>query len=128
MSPDVSPTGVGGPSTQDPASHPSSSGEPQATQRDSSDSSSRGNPSRTGELDREETVKKLNEAVELLNETAMTLNHDIEFKVVEGEGVVQARVKNEESGELIRAIPSDEILLIRKKIDAFLGLFVDTFK
>lgn len=128
MSPDVSPTGVGGPPTRDSTSNPSAAREAPAAQRDSSDRSPRDNPSASGEQRPDETAKKLRESVDLLNKTAMTLNHDIEFKVLEGEGIVQARIKNEESGELIRAIPSDEILLIRKKIDAFLGLFVDTFK
>lgn len=128
MSPDVSPAGMGGPTTQDSTSSSSAAREAPAAQRDSSERSARDNPASSGNQPGEKTTKKLREAVDLLNESAMTLNHDIEFKVLEGEGIVQARIKNEENGELIRAIPSDEILLIRKKIDAFLGLFVDTFK
>lgn len=67
----------------------------------------------------------LRQGAELLNDMANTLNRDIEFEVAGPDGLVQARIMNKDTGEEIRSIPPDEVILVKKKIDAFLGLFVD---
>jgi flagellar protein FlaG len=73
----------------------------------------------------EETLK---ETSELLNETARVLNKDIRFNVLPDQDVVQAEIVNRETDEVIREIPPDEILEVRKTLDAFIGLFIDELR
>ncbi len=69
-----------------------------------------------------ETVKQLKEAASEVEQ------RDVNFKVLLEEDVIQVQVENESSGELIRSIPPDEIIEIRKRIDAFVGLLVDVMR
>lgn len=73
-------------------------------------------------------LETLEEGTELLNRMADALQREIDFEVIGSEGIVQARIKNPDTGEEIRSIPPDEVILVREKIDAFLGLFVDEFR
>lgn len=65
------------------------------------------------------------DAVEMLNRSAATLNYDIKFNVVPEEGLLQVHINDADSGELIRAIPPDNVLEVRQRVRAFLGLLLD---
>lgn len=69
--------------------------------------------------------EELRETTELLNKSAQVLNRDLRFNVLPEEDLVQAEVVNRETDEVIQKIPPDELVEVRKKIDAFLGLFID---
>lgn len=72
--------------------------------------------------------EELQEGAELLDSMASALRKEISFEVIEDQDIVQARITNADTGEVIRKIPSDEVIVVKKKIDAFLGLFVDEFR
>ena len=69
--------------------------------------------------------EELDEAVEMMNHSAATLDKDIKFNVVPSENLIQVQISDGESGELIRAIPPDNVLEVRKRVEAFLGLMLD---
>lgn len=66
------------------------------------------------------------DTVEQLQEAAAEQElRDIDFKVLPEEDVIQVRVKNDQTDELIRAIPPNEVIELRKRVEAFVGLLVD---
>ena len=67
----------------------------------------------------------MHHAVEILNEAAATLNYAIEFEVLPDENIIQARINDGKTGELVRAIPPDEVLVVQKKIEGFIGLLFE---
>jgi flagellar protein FlaG len=69
--------------------------------------------------------EELDEAVEMMNHSAATLDKNIKFNVVLSENLIQVQISDGESGELIRAIPPDNVLEVRKRVEAFLGLMLD---
>ena len=78
-----------------------------------------------GVKNQEEMFEELEDTVDVLNHSAATLNYDIKFNVVPSEGVIQVEVNDSQTGDLIRAIPPDEILEVRERVKAFLGLMID---
>lgn len=113
------------------AGKPSRSGSNSTGQSDRSRSNQSGarTPSEAG-VDSAQTPskEKLQETSELLNRTAKELNKNIRFNVVPEEGIVQAQVVNQQTDEILKEIPPDKIIELRKQIDAFLGLFIDELR
>ncbi len=69
----------------------------------------------------------LAETVEFLNEIGGSLSpRRIQFNILPEENIVQARILHRETEELIRAIPADELLEMRKKITEFIGILFDS--
>lgn len=50
---------------------------------------------------------------------------DLQFSVHEASGKVMITVKNEESGEIVREIPPEEVLNLAAKLDAMIGRIFD---
>lgn len=75
---------------------------------------------------------KLEDAVELAN-TAMKISiYQLQFKIHEESGKIQVKVVDEESGEVIREIPPEQMLEIAagikemlEKFDKMVGVLVD---
>ncbi|GEM_PF-6111099 len=66
------------------------------------------------------------EAVEELDQAAAEASfYGIDFNILPDDNLVQARLISQENEELIRAIPPDELLEIRQRVDAFIGLLFD---
>ena len=59
--------------------------------------------------------------VEAVNERPQVQNRSLRFSVHQGTGIVQVRVYNTETNELIREIPSEEMLQVAERIDEALS-------
>ena len=55
---------------------------------------------------------RINEAVNRINEVVQTVQRDLSFNLDEDSGRTVIRVVNSENGELIRQIPSEQVLAI----------------
>ncbi len=66
------------------------------------------------------------DVVEELDQAAADASfYGIDFNILPEDNLVQARLISQENEELIRAIPPDELLEIRQRVDAFIGLLFD---
>lgn len=88
--------------------------------------------SRQAQAEPELSKMKLEDAVELAN-TAMKVSiYQLQFKIHEDSGKVQVKVVDEETGEVIREIPPEQMLEIAagikemlEKFDKMVGVLVD---
>ncbi len=60
--------------------------------------------------------KAIDEAVEQLNEFTQSVQRKLEFSVDEESGKTIVKVIDKESGEMVRSIPSEEILDMQKRL------------
>lgn len=60
--------------------------------------------------------KSLGKAVEQLNEFTQSVQRKLEFSVDEESGKTVVKVIDKESGEMVRSIPSEEILDMQKRL------------
>ncbi|MCK5335236.1 MAG: flagellar protein FlaG [Gammaproteobacteria bacterium] len=78
----------------------------------------------------EVSAEKAQEVVEQLNNHAQTINRDLHFSVDDDSGRTVIRVINSETAELVRQIPSEEVLrlseTIRESIEGSTGVIVQT--
>ncbi len=58
----------------------------------------------------------LDQAVERLNQFAQTVQRKLEFSVDEQSGKAVIKVIDKESGEMVRSIPSEEILEMQQRL------------
>lgn len=70
------------------------------------------------ELKRDDLVKPLQQVNEVMN------NYGIHFEMSDDHGKIVIKVVNQESGELIRQIPSEEVLRIAAHLHEVSGLLV----
>lgn len=66
------------------------------------------------------------QAVQDLNQYAQSLRRDLHFSVDEESGETLVRVLDPESGEVIRQIPSEEVLSIARSLEKAQGLLFNT--
>jgi len=130
--PSVNPPSSGGRSSTSPGKTRSQSpSEPDSTLGDTPENQS---TETEGTEVQEETSEStpsretLEETSDLLNRTAEVLNRDLRFNVLPDQNIVQAEVVSGETDEVIRQIPPDELIKLRKRLDAFLGLFIDELR
>ena len=69
--------------------------------------------------------KKLKDGIENLNHSLQTFNLKVSFSKDEPTGRTVIRVRNSESDEIIREIPSETFLKIAAKLSELMGLLVD---
>jgi flagellar protein FlaG len=67
---------------------------------------------------------ELNSAVSHLNETAQLFNTQLQFTVDQSTGRRVVKVTDSSTNEVIRQIPSEDVLRLSKAIDDFKGLLV----
>ena len=60
---------------------------------------------------------KLNNIVEQANEALKVRSSDLKFSVAEGTNINIVRIEDSETGELIRQIPSEQMVAIAKALD-----------
>lgn len=70
------------------------------------------------------TPEDLDRAIRELNDYVQSLKRTINFEIDESSGRAIVRVLNQQTGELIRQIPSEEALAIARHLDAVQGVIV----
>lgn len=65
------------------------------------------------------SVEQLRRAAEVINKALQQSNRNLEFRFDEGTHRVVVKLTDTETGELIRQIPSDEMLAISRSIGEF---------
>jgi flagellar protein FlaG len=78
-------------------------------------------PNKAGQVDRI-TTEKIADAIQ---QYVRSMDVKLKFHVHEGTGNMMVRVVNEETGELVREIPPEEILNLAAKIDEMIGTLFD---
>jgi len=84
----------------------------------------------TQEQSKEVSEEKVREVVEQLNSHAQAVNRDLHFSVDDDSGRTVIKVINSETAELVRQIPSEEVLrlskTIQETIEGSTGIIVQT--
>ena len=62
--------------------------------------------------------KELDETVSQLNDSLQNIQRNLEFRVDEDIGRIVINVRDKETGELVRQIPSEEVLQLAKNLHA----------
>lgn len=79
---------------------------------------------------KEVSAEKVKEVVEQLNKHAQTVNRDLLFSVDDDSGKTVIKVVNADTAELVRQIPSEEVLrlseTIRESLESSTGVIVQT--
>lgn len=68
--------------------------------------------------------EKLRDVVEKANELIMTMNQELNFSVDKDTGKTVVKVVDKRTGDLIRQIPSEEMLEIARALDTIKGLII----
>jgi flagellar protein FlaG len=71
-------------------------------------------------------VAEVKEAVSRLNQYVQTLRRDLEFRVDEGTNTVVVTVVDPSTKEVIRQIPSEEVLAVAKSLEQTQGVILNT--
>ncbi len=71
------------------------------------------------------TRENLNDAVEMLNAAAKTVNNRIAFSVDEKTDRIVMRVLDANNNEVIREIPPKEVIRLAAQIREMIGMFID---
>ena len=72
------------------------------------------------------STSDVQQAVSRLNDYAQSLRRDIQFSVDKSSGDTVIRVVDSNSGETIRQMPTEEMLVIAHNLEHAQGLFVNT--
>ena len=72
------------------------------------------------------TPTEITETVEEVNSFLQNMQRNLSFTVDEQLGQSVILVKDSESDEVIRQIPSEELVVLRKKMDDVVGILFDT--
>ncbi len=78
------------------------------------------------ETESQDTKETLNEVVSDLNEFVQTLRRELQFSVDEDTGRSVVTVLNKETDEIVRQIPSEEVLAISSFLKSHAGMLIDT--
>jgi flagellar protein FlaG len=71
------------------------------------------------------TSSEVSQAVSRLNDYVQNLRRDLQFRMDEDSNRVIVTVVDSESGEVIRQIPSDEVLAVARSLEHARGLLVN---
>ena len=78
------------------------------------------------EVQKQQQLEKLHEKIVEINSHLQIVNRNLQFNVDEESGYTVVKVINSETDELVRQIPSEEILNARNAINEFKGLLLET--
>ncbi|MDP2903887.1 MAG: flagellar protein FlaG [Methylovulum sp.] len=70
----------------------------------------------------EKTKDRVDSALKNINSFFQMSKRTMQFSVSEGSGKMVVEIKDEKTGEVIRQIPSEEVLQLEKKLDEVQGL------
>lgn len=76
--------------------------------------------------DNEETSSTVKETVDEMNAFLQSMQRNLSFTIDEDSGEKVISVKDSETEEVIRQIPSEELVVLRKKMDDVVGILFDT--
>lgn len=68
--------------------------------------------------------EQVKQAVEHLNKIVQSMTSDVEFSVDESTGINVVKVMDKETNEVIRQMPSEEILALDRSLDKLKGLII----
>ncbi len=83
-------------------------------------------PASTGKESNKVSREELSASVSRLNDYARDINRDLKFTIDEELNQVIVRVYNAETEELIRQIPSEEVLAMARHLARDEGIILDT--
>jgi flagellar protein FlaG len=66
--------------------------------------------------------RKMQEAVKNANDFFQSAKRTLQFTIHEGDGRVVVQIKDEKSGQIVRQIPSEDVLELAKRLDELSGL------
>lgn len=69
-------------------------------------------------------IEKVTKAVNDINKTIQSLSQDLEFSVEEHSNRVVVKVVDQQTKEVLRQIPSEEVLEISRSLDKLQGLLI----
>ena len=72
------------------------------------------------------TAKEIGEAVDEVNAFMTNMQHNLSFSVDEDSGEPIVFIKDIDTDEVIRQIPSEELVILRKKLDDVTGILFHT--
>jgi flagellar protein FlaG len=78
-------------------------------------------PVKDGRQQKAATSENITELVGMINDRPQVRERSLQFSVHEGTGIMQVRVYDSKTHELIREIPSEEMLRIAERIDEVLA-------
>jgi flagellar protein FlaG len=73
----------------------------------------------------EQRRQELTEAIQRLNEQVRKSNYNLNFSVDDSTNMVVVQVRNAQSGDVIRQIPSETVLRVAHNMEAVKGLLSD---
>lgn len=76
--------------------------------------------------DNEATSSTVKETVDEMNAFLQSMQRNLSFTIDEDSGEKVISVKDSETEEVIRQIPSEELVVLRKKMDDVVGILFDT--
>ncbi|WP_413701350.1 flagellar protein FlaG [Psychromonas sp. KJ10-10] len=76
--------------------------------------------------DTEQSSSTVKETVEEMNAFFQNMQRNLSFSVDEESGEKVISVRDSETEEVIRQIPSEELVVLRKKMDDVVGILFDT--
>ena len=76
----------------------------------------------TPQMDVEDAVKTMQKKLKKFREV---LKSEAEFKIDRSTGMVIVKIKDKDTGQVIRQIPPDVVVKLAKTIDEFLGMLLD---
>jgi flagellar protein FlaG len=82
-------------------------------------------PSRAPVAPTAESAESLRAAVAAINRAAKSLNNSVELSLDARSGRAIVRVVDTETGQLIRQIPSEEVLELRRALDRIAGMLIN---
>jgi len=72
-----------------------------------------------------QSPQALRQALEDINQSAKSLNSSVQFSLDTRAAQPVVRVVDNETGQLIRQIPSEEVLALREALDRIVGLLIN---
>lgn len=76
--------------------------------------------------DNDATSSTVKETVDEMNAFLQSMKRNLSFSIDEDSGEKVISVKDSETEEVIRQIPSEELVVLRKKMDDVVGILFDT--
>ena len=76
-------------------------------------------------LDPEQSRKQLQEAIQMLNEQMKTSGRNLNFSIDQEVNRTIIKVKNSNTGELVRQIPDETVLRVAHSIEKVKGMLLD---
>ena len=80
------------------------------------------NKDTTGAIDQEAVKERLEDSVSQLNDLVKSVQRDLQFSIDDFSGRTVITVLDSKTAEIIRQIPSDEVLALAKNIESMKGV------